>query len=283
MLGRRGVFSLPALGALFVLVLNDHVLKHACPSALTGKLSDFAGLFLFPVLAGALAGRRSTIVARASAIAGAAAFALCKLLPAAAGWVSLHVATTTCDPTDLVALPMLWLGARHAAPMSLADVARWRDRIAAALCAFASIATSAQHQPMPPQAPVAVVAAPRRCVKVTVAGIEPRASEVVVHAHLEHDEPNGLRCDVTLVASLDSAPSDRVATKIRGKSSVVSVDPGRAVDVAITLVTPYPMTCNPPPKGIVESYERPDGYPEEARPAWSAPIHGCITAMAAAP
>ena len=90
-------------------------------------------------------------------------------------------------------------------------------------------------------------------------------------------------CDVTLVASLDSAPSDRIATKIRGKSSVVSVDQGRAVDVSITLVTPYPMTCNPAPKGVVESYERPDGYPEEARPAGSATINGCITPMAAAP
>lgn len=283
MLGRRGVFSLPALGALFVLVLNDHVLKHVCPSILTGKLSDFAGLFLFPILCGALAGRRATRVARVFAIAGGAFFAICKLSPSVSAWVSLHVAQTTCDPTDLVALPMLWLGARHAAPMSLADVARWRDRIATALCAFASIATSAEHQPMPPQAPVAAVAAPRRCVKLTVAGVETKATEVVVHAHLEHDEPNGLRCDVTLVASLDSAPSDRIATKIRGRSSVVAVDKGHAVDVAITLVTPYPMSCNPPPKGIVESYERPDGYPEETRPASSALIHGCITAMAAAP
>lgn len=281
MLGRRGVFSLPALAALFVLVLNDHVLKHVCPSTLTGKLSDFAGLFLFPILAGALAGRRSALVARGSAIAGAAVFALCKLLPGAAAWVSLHVAETTCDPTDLVALPMLWLGARHAAPMSLADVARWRDRIAAALCAFASIATSAQHHPMPPQAPVAAVAAPRRCVKLTVAGIEPKGGEVVVHAHLVHDEPTGLRCDVTLVASLDASQSDRVTAQIRGRSSVVSVDPGRAMDVAITLVTPYPIGCVPPPKGLVESYERPDGYPEEQRPAGSALIPGCLTAMAA--
>ena len=32
------------LGALGVLVLNDHVLKHACPGFVTGKLSDFAGI-----------------------------------------------------------------------------------------------------------------------------------------------------------------------------------------------------------------------------------------------
>lgn len=280
MLDRRGVFSLPALVALFVLVLNDHVLKHVCPSALTGKLSDFAGLFLFPILCGALAGRRSALVARGAALAGGALFVVCKLHPAAAEWVSVHVAETTCDPTDLVALPMLWLGARQAAPIGLADVARWRDRIAMALCAFASIATSPQRPPMAPQTSVAAVAAPRQCVKLTVAGIEPRGSEVVVHAHLVHDEPTGLRCDVTLVATLDSAPSDRIATKTRGRSSVVSVEAGHAVDVSITLATPYPTSCNPAPTGTVESYEQLEGYPEDAHPAGSAPIPGCITAMA---
>ncbi|HVH41981.1 MAG TPA: hypothetical protein VM925_06545 [Labilithrix sp.] len=38
------------LGAIATLVSNDHVLKHAHPSWLTGKLSDAAGLFFFPVL-----------------------------------------------------------------------------------------------------------------------------------------------------------------------------------------------------------------------------------------
>ncbi|MBN2007155.1 MAG: hypothetical protein JXA21_27640, partial [Anaerolineae bacterium] len=42
--------------AVGLLLLNDHVLKRAAPSALTGKLSDFAGLFFFPFLAAAVAG-----------------------------------------------------------------------------------------------------------------------------------------------------------------------------------------------------------------------------------
>ena len=38
------------LAAMILLVLNDHVLKSAIGNAVTGKLSDFAGLLFFPVL-----------------------------------------------------------------------------------------------------------------------------------------------------------------------------------------------------------------------------------------
>lgn len=37
------------LGALLLLVVNDHVLKRACPSALTGKLSDVAVVIVLPL------------------------------------------------------------------------------------------------------------------------------------------------------------------------------------------------------------------------------------------
>lgn len=36
--------------SICLLLLNDHVLKQIAPSHLTGKLSDFAGLFFFPFL-----------------------------------------------------------------------------------------------------------------------------------------------------------------------------------------------------------------------------------------
>lgn len=39
-----------AVTALVVLVLNDHLLKREVPSALTGKMSDLAGLILLPLL-----------------------------------------------------------------------------------------------------------------------------------------------------------------------------------------------------------------------------------------
>lgn len=39
-----------ALASLALWIVNDHVLKHACPGALTGKLSDVASLAFFPLL-----------------------------------------------------------------------------------------------------------------------------------------------------------------------------------------------------------------------------------------
>jgi hypothetical protein len=34
---------------LLILIINDHVLKYTYPNILTGKLSDFSGLFIFPI------------------------------------------------------------------------------------------------------------------------------------------------------------------------------------------------------------------------------------------
>lgn len=39
-----------ALMALGLLIVNDHVLKYSWPGPVTGKLSDFAGLVVFPLL-----------------------------------------------------------------------------------------------------------------------------------------------------------------------------------------------------------------------------------------
>lgn len=48
---RRSLILHPvALIALTVLIVNDHLLKLRYPGWLTGKLSDFAGLILFPIL-----------------------------------------------------------------------------------------------------------------------------------------------------------------------------------------------------------------------------------------
>src|SRR5262245_59903430 len=83
------------LAAVGLLTLNDHVLKGSglLPGAVTGKISDFAGLFFFPLLLAAIArglsaaargrdidDRRS--LAAASAIATALGFAAVKLVPA---------------------------------------------------------------------------------------------------------------------------------------------------------------------------------------------------------
>ena len=45
-----GYFIAPwPLIAVAVLIFNDHYLKHAWPSFVTGKLSDIAGVFFFPI------------------------------------------------------------------------------------------------------------------------------------------------------------------------------------------------------------------------------------------
>lgn len=108
------------LGAVGVLVVNDHVLKGSglAPGWLTGKLSDFAGLFFFPVLAlavlelatrGRIRARRAEVGALLAA-ATALGFALVKLSPGVNAWVSAVWGPMTLDATDLVALPSAFLG-----------------------------------------------------------------------------------------------------------------------------------------------------------------------------
>jgi hypothetical protein len=131
-----------ALGAVAVLVLNDHVLKGTFPGALTGKLSDLAGLVVLPFVLLAvlelarwatrhpapLVGGRAAMVVVALAGIG---FAAMKLTPVGAEayrvglgllqWPFAAVAAVAgghavagpvsvsfvADPTDVVVLPIL--------------------------------------------------------------------------------------------------------------------------------------------------------------------------------
>lgn len=134
--------------ALAVLVINDHVLKHAgvLPAWLTGKLSDFAGLIVAPVLAARLLGARTT---RARALAFAVVvipFCAAKLFAAGAdalvtaiGWIGVHW-RLWCDPTDLIALAVLPLAWRIAGTSTPARGERLRPAVI--LGAFACLATS---------------------------------------------------------------------------------------------------------------------------------------------
>jgi hypothetical protein len=144
------VHPLPAT-AVVVLIVNDHLLKGGpwLPSWLTGKLSDFAGLFFFPLLlvaiAQGLAGprHRGALVAAAAA-ATALVFSTLKLVPALQGWLPAGVSIVP-DPTDLLALPMvglavIWLGRpRRPAGTFRAEVARLA---VIGLAVFGSAATS---------------------------------------------------------------------------------------------------------------------------------------------
>ncbi|HWK88723.1 MAG TPA: hypothetical protein VNP72_01960, partial [Longimicrobium sp.] len=57
------------LASLALLVLNDHVLKAAYGSWLTGKLSDFAGLLAFALFWRALLPRRRMLACAAAGLA----------------------------------------------------------------------------------------------------------------------------------------------------------------------------------------------------------------------
>ena len=144
----EGLLHPVALAAVAVLVVNDHILKSAWPSAITGKLSDVAGLMFFPLFLQALwevglrlGGKRvrhSWRVLAVAAVLTAVVFSALQLSPQAAEayrvglggmqWpfvagfellrggdlppaLRVHL---TQDVTDLIALPALaiplWLG-----------------------------------------------------------------------------------------------------------------------------------------------------------------------------
>src|SRR5688500_10373892 len=118
-----------ALAAIALLVINDHVLKDAYPSWLTGKLSDVAGMVFFPLLAAALLAPIVRIdrdrLLTACVIATGVGFAAIKLWEPATvvcehvlGFLQLSPGPVQIvrDPTDLLALVALafplW-GSRH--------------------------------------------------------------------------------------------------------------------------------------------------------------------------
>jgi hypothetical protein len=134
---KRGEFLLHpiTLAMLALWVLNDHVLKQAFPGFLTGKLSDVAGLAVFPLLPVAvlegLRGRAmpSNAALIASCLATGAAIVAIKLFDPAADcyrwglaalqWpfrsiaagelASLAPVSLAMDPSDCLTLPALGL------------------------------------------------------------------------------------------------------------------------------------------------------------------------------
>jgi len=104
-----------AVGAVALLILNDHVFKITHPGWVTGKLSDLAGLAFFPLLVAVVVGpiaRRYTFPA--AALITGAAFISIKLVPGASEMASLGITIITrnssrilTDPTDLLAIPAM--------------------------------------------------------------------------------------------------------------------------------------------------------------------------------
>jgi hypothetical protein len=120
--------------SIALLLVNDHILKVVCPSWITGKLSDFAGLFFFPFILAAglsfLLSKYKVPSVRVGQIAFGFVgiwFILLKTIP------SLNILTTELssmllgsptkfimDPTDLIALLSMvpaWIIWRQPSPI----------------------------------------------------------------------------------------------------------------------------------------------------------------------
>lgn len=117
------LLRLPFLLALTLLILNDHWLKEAYPSWLSGKLSDFSGLFVLAVFLFVILGRhvRTSRELQILHLLIAAIFTVWKLAPVEVltGWlgnaIGIPMPSRVKDVTDLAALVMLplsykWLG-----------------------------------------------------------------------------------------------------------------------------------------------------------------------------
>ncbi|HRI06972.1 MAG TPA: hypothetical protein PKW35_04095 [Nannocystaceae bacterium] len=150
----RALLTPTWLLSLAVLGVNDHVLKGAAllPGAITGKLSDFAGMLVAPALLAALTAVRSRRGLFLAHLAVGGVFAAINLSSgAASAWSALMGVVgfpwkITVDPTDLVALPALALSYRALAPamtrpVPTATVRALERTVAAAGVAF-SVATS---------------------------------------------------------------------------------------------------------------------------------------------
>jgi len=149
--------------AIAALIVNDHLLKAAAPSWLTGKLSDVAGLFFFPFLLAvplsALAGRRAGAYAVGVLAFAVTAgwFAAIKTLPAINGLTAKAVGALlgggpvriALDPTDLVALVVLWPAWRlwRSVPGRAAPAGRVRRLAGTAALGVAVLATMATSPP----------------------------------------------------------------------------------------------------------------------------------------
>jgi len=154
---RRALYHPLWLVALGLLVINDHFLKGSgiLPAVLTGKLSDFAGLLVAPALLAVLlrlSSRQSFVLAH---LATGLVFAGIKVSPnfarlfesiAGLGPFTWQI---TVDPTDLIALPALFVSYRVFVESMQRPVPE-RPHTQRALIMAGSVACMATSQVEPP-------------------------------------------------------------------------------------------------------------------------------------
>jgi hypothetical protein len=141
------------LAALAILLANDLWWKAAYANWLTGKLSDFAGLFVVVVLATAFRPENG----RSIGVFTAVAFTLWKSplsQPLIDGWnaVAPYAVARVADDSDLLALAVIPLAVRHAGRAhSLAPAALRYPIVAVAILAILGTSMRPPHM-FPPQA-----------------------------------------------------------------------------------------------------------------------------------
>lgn len=249
------------LAAVGVLALNDHLLKGSglLPGAVTGKLSDLAGLFFFPLLCAAVLRGLSRVargrdiddrrsLAAAVSIATALGFAAVKLVPAANALVARTWGVMVMDPTDLVALPVVGLAAawmlRRSAPArdgARTDLRRALDFAAVLAAAVASIATSKAPPPAPPPAPsppprpaAVAVAEDPSCAALSIDTCERTATQtlVVVRARSK----TGETCRVDVLRAEEASDGGHTGADVLPTNVVVRGDESRTF--ALTFLRP---------------------------------------------
>ncbi|MDI1462017.1 hypothetical protein QEZ54_13665 [Catellatospora sp. KI3] len=152
-----------SLTGLALLLLNDHLLKAWYPGPVTGKLSDVAGMLMFPPLLACLAALAPRLPSRflgpAALALTAIGFALVKASPQGA-WLASHAwsalrgpSVVRADATDLLVLPALalswWAWRRSADGTRLGRRAlrAVRALVLVPVALLATVATSAPEWP----------------------------------------------------------------------------------------------------------------------------------------
>ena len=148
--------GLPTVGAIGLMLLNDHVLKGWFPAWFTGKASDFAFLFFAPIVLVFVARARTRSAIVSCHLAPAGLFVAINLSQRAsetlADAMSLVVPTQLWpDPWDLIALISLPLAYAYLVrPRSRTHVRRSMQMSLTATAAFACMATSPRREPYVP-------------------------------------------------------------------------------------------------------------------------------------
>ena len=268
--------------AALLLALNDHLLKGAgiLPGAITGKLSDFCGVFLLPILVVRLTRIESRTIHGIVCATVAIAFALVKATHFGNAIYGSILGETLIDPTDLIALPSAF-----AAFIALRRPTEkgFRDRVTLVFAGLGCMATSAERPPYDPsqmrQPPPAAIAQGESCAVVSTTGIEPLGQNANVHFSAKNTVDTD--CDVDLAFDLTAKTDNAAEVTVRGQRTV-TVPAGATMDVAVGVRGAYPIVCTGDPTvnwSVIET-KAPNGQPYKSPGGGRT---GCFTSTAIAP